>query len=342
MKHLPDLRFHNRFHALGTHFYHEHQPQGLENPTLVCSSAAVLQQLDLHPDEATTDLFLQVFSGNALLAGMQPLAQDYAGHQFGHFNPFLGDGRAVLLGEVATPGGLLDIYLKGAGKTPYARNADGRAGLRECLHEFHITEQLAALHVPTTRCLCVISGSQQVYRGGFEASAIVTRIAPTHIRFGTFENYFFQKNTPALRQLADHVIACHYPECAAAGEQRYAAFFREVVVRTARLIAHWQAVGFVHGVMNTDNQSIVGLTLDVGASTFTPERDAASVSHPDDEHGRYAFGQQPVVGLWNCNVLARALSPLIAAPDLRTALLAYEPEYLRHYTALLSEIPLRA
>ena len=118
MKHLPDLRFHNRFHALGTHFYREHPPQGLENPTLVCSSAAVLQQLDLHPDEATTDLFLQVFSGNALLAGMQPLAQDYAGHQFGHFNPFLGDGRAVLLGEVQTPGGLLDIYLKGAGKTP--------------------------------------------------------------------------------------------------------------------------------------------------------------------------------------------------------------------------------
>ena len=249
--------FRNRFHALGAHFYSEFQPQGLENPTLVCSSAEVLQQLGLHADEVNTDLFLQVFSGNALLSGMQPLAQDYAGHQFGHFNPFLGDGRAVLLGEVETPDGIVDLYLKGVGKTPYARTADGRAGLRECLHEFDTTEQLAALGVPTARCLCVTSGSQQVYRQGFEPIAMVTRIAPSHVRFGTFENYFFQKNPAALRLLADHVIACHFPACAAEGEARYAAFFREVVLRTARLIAHWQAVGFVHGVMNTDNQSIM-------------------------------------------------------------------------------------
>lgn len=339
MKHLSDLTFYNHFHTLGAHFYCECSPQGLENPTLVCSSAEVLQQLGLHPDEANTNLFLQVFSGNALLPGMQPLAQDYAGHQFGNFNPFLGDGRALLLGEVATPTGILDIYLKGSGRTPYARNADGRAGLRECLHEFHITAQLAALKVPTARCLCVVSGSQQVYRGGFEPSAMLTRIAPSHIRFGTFENYYFQKNRAALCQLADHVIACHYPDCLAAGEQRYVAFFAEVVLRTARLMAHWQAVGFVHGVMNTDNQSILGLTLDVGMGAFTPERDPAYVCHPEDGHGRYAFGQQPLVGLWNCNVLARALSPLIAAHDLRTALQAYEPEYLRHYTALLSESP---
>jgi uncharacterized protein YdiU (UPF0061 family) len=343
MKHLTNLTFHNRFHTLGTHFYSECPPLGLENPTVVCSSAEVLHLLNLYPDEATTDLFLQVFSGNALLPGMQPLAQDYAGHQFGNFNPFLGDGRGLLLGEVETPTGILDIYLKGAGKTPYARNADGRAGLRECLHEFHTTEQLAALGVPTARCLCVVSGSQPVYRGGFEPSAIVTRIAPSHVRFGTFENYFFQKNRDALRQLADHVITCHYPACAAAGEQRYAAFFHEVVLRTAHLMAHWQAVGFVHGVMNTDNQSILGLTLDVGLGTFTPERDPVYVCHPDDEHGRYAFGQQPVVGLWNCNVLARALSPLIAAQDLRAALLAYEPEYLRHYAVLMmSPSPARA
>ncbi|MBO0612396.1 protein adenylyltransferase SelO family protein [Thiothrix fructosivorans] len=329
MKHLTDLSFHNRFHALGSHFYSECPPQGLENPTLVCSSPEVLQCVGLPPDEANTDLFLQVFSGNALLPGMQPLAQDYAGHQFGNFNPFLGDGRALLLGEVATPTDILDIYLKGAGKTPYARNADGRAGLRECLHEFDTTTQLAALGVPTARCLCVASGSQLVYRAGFEPSAIVTRIAPSHIRFGTFENYFFQKNHAALRQLTEHVIACHYPTCLEAGENRYAAFFREVVLRTARLIAHWQAVGFTHGVMNTDNQSILGITLDVGASSFTPDHDPNYVTHPADEHKRYAFGQQPVVGLWNCNVLARALSPLIAAQDLRQALLAYEREYLR-------------
>lgn len=326
-----DLTFHNRFHALGSHFYSECAPQGLENPTLVCSSAEVLQCVGLHPDEANTDLFLQVFSGNALLPGMQPLAQDYAGHQFGKFNPFLGDGRALLLGEVATPSGSLDLYLKGSGRTPYARTADGRAGLRECLHEFHTTAQLAALGVPTARCLCVISGSQLVYRGGFEPTAIVTRIAPSHIRFGTFENYYFQRNTAALRQLADHVITHHYPACHLAGEARYACFFREVVLKTAQLIAHWQAVGFEHGVMNTDNQSILGITLDVGSGSFTP----------NVTEGRYAFAQQPVIGLWNCNVLARALSPLISAVDLRSGLQTYEPEYLRHYARLQSEQPTR-
>lgn len=331
MKHLSDLIFHNRFHTLGAHFYSECQPQGLENPTLVCSSADVMQCVGLHPDETTTDLFLQVFSGNALLPGMQPLAQDYAGHQFGNFNPFLGDGRALLLGEVASPNGILDLYLKGAGRTPYARTADGRAGLRECLHEFHTTEQLAVLHVPTARCLCVISGSQQVYRSGFEPSAMLTRVAPSHIRFGTFENYYFQRNTAALQQLADHVITHHFPACNLSGAARYADFFREVVLKTAQLIAHWQAVGFEHGVMNTDNQSILGITLDVGSGSFTPSA----------ANERYTFAQQPVIGLWNCNVLARALSPLISAADLRSGLQAYEPEYLRHYAQLQSESPTR-
>ena len=333
MKRLNELTLQHHFHNLGNAFYTEHQPQGLQQPRLVRTNRAAAEWIGLDPTEFTTDLFLQVFSGNTLLLGMQPLAQDYAGHQFGNFNPFLGDGRALLLAEVVTPTGTMDVYLKGAGKTAYARNADGRAGLRECLHEFDTTEQLAALGVPTTRCLCVVAGSQQVYRGGFESAAIVTRIAPSHVRFGTFENYFFQKNTTALRQLADHVIACHYADCVANGD--YAGFFREVVVRTAHLIAHWQAVGFVHGVMNTDNQSILGITLDVGASAFNPKRDPDVTSHPDDEHHRYAFGQQPVVGLWNCNVLARALSPLITTAQLRAALQEYEPAYLRYHAQLV-------
>ena len=325
--------FHHRFHDLGAHFYHEFTPQGLQNPKLECVSHEVAQQLGLTDVAIRSDVFLQVFSGNQLLTGMRPLAQDYAGHQFGKFNPFLGDGRAVLLGELPTPSGVFDVCLKGVGKTPFARSADGKAGLNECLHEFRTTEQLAALGVPTARCLCVVSGSELVYRSGFEASAMLTRIAPTHIRFGTFENYFFQKNTAALQALADHAIAYHFPDCLVA-DDKYAAFFREVVLRTARLIAHWQVVGFVHGVMNTDNQSILGITLDVGASLFTPERDESFVAHSGDEHKRYAFGQQPVVGLWNCNVLARALSPLISAQALRDGLLLYEPEYLRHYTSL--------
>lgn len=334
MKRLPELPLHHHFHDLGEQFYREHQPQGLQEPSLVCANPAVAESLGLDPAECSTDHFLQVFSGNALLPGSRPLAQAYAGHQFGNFNPFLGDGRAVLLGEVATPNGLLDLCLKGAGRTAYARTADGRAGLDECLREYEISAQLAELGVPTARCLCVTKGSGLVYRNGFGPEAMLTRIAPSHIRFGSFENCYFQRNTPALRALADHVIAWHFPACADAGEQRYTAFFQEVVVRTARLMAHWQAVGFVHGVMNTDNQSILGLTLDVGLGGFTPERDPACVINPADEKGRYAFGQQPVVGLWNCNVLARALSPLITASDLRAALQTYEPEYLRHYAAL--------
>lgn len=329
----PLHTFHHRFHDLGSHFYSEFQPQGLQNPKLECVSTAVAQQLGLVDADIHSDWFLQTFSGNQLLVGMRPIAQDYAGHQFGKFNPFLGDGRAVLLGELQTPNGVVDVCLKGVGKTPYARTADGKAGISECLHEFHITEQLAALGVPTSRCLCVISGSELVYRSGFEATAMLTRIAPTHIRFGTFENYFFQKTTQALRQLADHTIAYHFPDCLVA-EDKYAAFFREVVLRTARLVAHWQAVGFVHGVMNTDNQSIIGITLDVGASAFTAERDENFVAHSGDEHKRYAFGQQPIVGLWNCNVLARALSPLIHHNALRAALQLYETEYLRHYAGL--------
>lgn len=330
---LASWTFHHHFHDLGAHFYHEFIPHGLQNPKLECVSSDVAQQLGLSEADLHSAEFLQTFSGKQLLLGMRPLAQDYAGHQFGKFNPFLGDGRAVLLGEVQTAAGVVDLCLKGVGKTPYARTADGKAGLSECLHEFHLTEQLAVLGVPTTRCLCVVSGSDLVYRNGFEATAMLTRVAPTHIRFGTFENYFFQKNTAALQALADHTITYHFPECLVAPD-KYAAFFREVVLRTARLIAHWQAVGFVHGVMNTDNQSILGITLDVGASQFTPERDEHCVAHSGDEHKRYAFGQQPLVGLWNCNVLARALSPLISAPALRDGLLLYEPEYLRHYASL--------
>jgi uncharacterized protein YdiU (UPF0061 family) len=336
MKRLGEFTLQHHFHDLGEQFYTEHQPQGLQEPSLVCANPTVAESLDLDPAECSSDYFLQVFSGNTVLPGMQPLAQAYAGHQFGNFNPFLGDGRSVLLGEVASPGGLWDICLKGAGRTAYARSADGRAGLEECLHEYALSEQLAALGVPTTRVLCVVSGKPLVYRRGFQPAAILTRIAPSHIRFGTFEYHYFRRDPAALRQLADHVIAHHYPECAGTDEARYARFFQAVVLKTARLIAHWQGIGFTHGMMNTDNQSIVGVTLDMGAGSFTAEHDPAHVGNREDEKGRYAFGQQPVVGLWNCNVLARALSPLITAQDLRTALAMYEPEYLRHYTRITS------
>ncbi|MBJ6611330.1 MAG: YdiU family protein [Candidatus Thiothrix moscowensis] len=335
MRRLSELRFQQLFHTLGSEFYTPHLPQGLQQAQWVRTNSSVAAMLELDPAEFATDLCLQVFSGNRLLPGMQPLAQAYAGHQFGKFNPFLGDGRSVLLGEITSNTGTWDIVMKGVGRTPYARRADGRAGLDECLHEYHLSEQLAAASVPTSRVLCIISGKPLVYRhGGFQPAAILTRIAPSHIRFGTFEYHYFRRDHAALRQLADHVIARHYPECAGTDEARHARLFQAIVLKTAQLIACWQAVGFTHGVMNTDNQSIAGITLDLGESSFNPEHDPNYIGNREDEKGLHAFGQQPIVGLWNCNALARALSPLVSAQDLREALLQYETAYLQHYAQL--------
>ncbi len=334
MPHLDRLHIVNRFHALGSHFYTECRPRGLTNPRLVRSDPRAAGLLGLDPAALGSEACLQIFSGNRSLPGGRPLAQDYAGHQFGRFNPFLGDGRVLLLGGVEHDGDHWEISLKGAGKTPYGRQADGQAGLSECLREFECGVELAALGIPAAQGLCVIAGDERVYRHGFEPAAVLVRLAPSHIRFGTFENCYFQRNTEALRRLAEHTIDHHFPACREEEGYRYDCFFRDVVIATARLIARWQAAGFVHGMMNTDNMSILGITLDLGAAGFTPERNPDFVSSQDDEHGRYAFGRQPVVGLWNCNVLARALSPLIAAADLRAALREYEPEYLRCHESL--------
>lgn len=336
MQLLHELAFNNHFQTLGSAFCTAVQPQGLRNPVLEQANPQAAHLLGLDPQAFSSNLFLQVFSGNTVLPGCQPVAQNYAGHQFGRFNPMLGDGRVALLGAVETDTGSWEISLKGAGKTPYARTADGLAGSRECLHEYTLSKTLHELGIPTAHCLCVISGEQLAYRHGFERAAILTRLAPTHIRFGTFEKLYFQRNHTALQQLAEHVITHYYSDCRQEQDAtcRYACLFRRIVLRTARLIAHWQAAGFTHGMMNTDNQSIIGITLDLGAAAFTPEHDPAFVGSPLDEHGRYAFGRQPQVGLWNCNVLAKALSPLIPARLLRDALLGYEPEYLRCHEQL--------
>jgi uncharacterized protein YdiU (UPF0061 family) len=322
--------FTHRFHQLGGHFYRELQPQGLQNPELIQLNRDVANALGFDQAQTKSDWFLETFSGNRIPAGSKPLAQDYAGHQFGRFNPFLGDGRVLLLGDITHVGNVCEISLKGAGATPYSRDLDGRAGISECSHEFTLSRHLAELKIPTAQHLCVIAGRDLVYRSGFERAAILTRVAPSHIRFGTFENYYFQQNHDALRQLARFVIKHHYPQFEDAKKPDYAGFFSAVVQGTAQLIASWQTHGFVHGMMNTDNQSIVGITLDLGSAAFNPNRDPDFVASKQDQQGRYAFGQQPIIGLWNCNVLARALSPLISTSALRTALNTYEATYLQH------------
>lgn len=326
-KSLSELVFSNRFYTLGAGFFALTTPQGLSEPYFVCINPTLAEQLGLTSNFFSSAEVLQVCSGNLLLAGMQPLAQAYAGHQLGKFNPFLGDGRSVLLGGIETNEGYLEWQLKGTGKTPYARHADGLIGLNEALHEYSTSEALAALGIPTVRYLALTAGKNLVYRQGFQAVAILTRLAPSFIRFGHFELCYFERKYPELQQLTDFVIQHYYPDCLNQTKP-YASFFQSVVERTARLIAYWQSAGFVHGMMNTDNQSILGLSLDLGESSFNPEYKADFVSSPADEKGRYAFAQQPVVGLWNCNILARALSPLIEAADLKAALESYETNYL--------------
>lgn len=334
MTQLEQLIRGNRFHTLGPHFYSETSPRGLTAPKLVRSSSHTTALLGLDASVISSNHFLDIFSGNSIPTKARPLAQDYAGHQFGQFNPFLGDGRSIVLGDAQTLEDCCEISLKGAGKTVYARQADGRAGITECLHEFEMSEKLKSLAIPTTRSLCVVTGKQKVHRGELEPEAILTRLAPTHIRFGTFENYYFQRNHDALRKLADHVMVHHYPQCLTENADRYQKFFKAVVIRTAHLIAHWQFHGFTHGVMNTDNQSIIGITLDQGASSFTQGKVPGYVSLVKDEHGRYAFGRQPEVGLWNCNVLAKALSPLISPKGLQLGLLCYESEFQKKLESL--------
>lgn len=331
-KSLSDLVFYNRFYSLGAVFFTPTIPQGLSEPYFIRTNPALAEQLGWDSGLFSNSETLQVCSGNLLLKGMQPLAQAYAGHQLGKFNPFLGDGRSVLLGGFETPKGYREWQLKGAGKTAYSRHADGLAGLNEALHEYHISEQLAALGIATVTCLALSAGKELVYRQGFQPTAILTRIAPSFIRFGHFELYYFERKYTELQQLSDFVIEHYYPDCLNQSKP-YAAFFQAVVERTAQLIAHWQSVGFVHGMMNTDNQSILGISLDLGESAFNPERKPNFVSSPADEKGRYAFAEQPVVGLWNCNILARALSPLIEATDLKAALESYEPSYLASFAS---------
>lgn len=328
---LEQLIVESQFHQLGGDFSIPVSPQGISDANLVMQNSAVAEILGLPPCLLNTQAFLDIFSANGCLHNSTPVVQAYAGHQFGTFNPFLGDGRTILLGEVETQNGSWEISLKGAGKTPFTFVSDGRASLSECQHEYDISERLATLGVPSTRCLCIIEGSEKVYRTRFESVAILTRVTPSHIRFGTFENHYFKKDIPALKTLADYVIQRYFPHCLGNGNNGnndYGQFFEDVVIKTAQLIANWQQVGFVHGMMNTDNQSILGVSLDLGESTFIEDFDDNFVASVSDRKGRYAFGQQPAIGLWNCNVLARALSPLITAVDLRSALTQYEPAFL--------------
>lgn len=327
----PDWHWRNRFHALGTDFHTELPPQPLPAPHWVAHSDPCAELLGLPPDWQTRpDLnALAVFSGNALWPGMRPLASVYSGHQFGVWAGQLGDGRALSLGEIDTPSGVLELQLKGAGPTPYSRRGDGRAVLRSSIREFLCSEAMHGLGIPTTRALCITGSPQPVWRETQETAAVVTRVAPSFIRFGHFE-HFAQRQDPApLKQLADFVIAHHYPACLDA-PQPYVALLQQVVQRTATLMAYWQAVGFCHGVMNTDNMSILGLTIDYGPYGFLDAHDPAHICNHTDQQGRYAYFRQPSVGMWNLHALAQSLVPLVGAAQ-SDALVEAVQSYKHHY-----------
>jgi uncharacterized protein YdiU (UPF0061 family) len=316
-------RWSHRFAELGPDFHTELHPSPLPAPYWVGTSLNLARELGLDPAWLQSDEALQTFTGNQLLPGMRPLASVYSGHQFGHWAGQLGDGRAILLGELATPQGPQEVQLKGAGLTPYSRMGDGRAVLRSSIREFLCSEAMHALGIPTSRALCITGSDAPVRREEIETAAVVTRTAPSFIRFGHFEHFSHSGQHVQLRQLADFVIAHHYPHCLERGGNPYAQLLEAVSERTAHTVAQWQAVGFCHGVMNTDNMSILGLTIDYGPFQFMDAFNPAHICNHTDSGGRYAYHRQPNIAYWNLFCLGQALLPLM--DEQQQALDALEP-----------------
>ena len=335
---MPDLHhlpFDNTYARLGPGFGRRVEPTPLLRPRAVAWNPDAAEMLGIDPGEAEGDFWVQAFSGNAPLPGAEPLAMLYAGHQFGGWVPQLGDGRAILLGEVrGADGGKWDLHLKGGGVTPFSRGFDGRAVLRSTIREYLGSEAMHGLGIPTTRALCIVGSDEPVRRERIETAATLVRLAPTHVRFGSFEVFAARGQTDHLRTLADYMIAGHFPHLAEE-EYPYARFLAEVVERTARLVARWQTVGWAHGVLNTDNLSILGVTLDYGPYGWMDDFDPGFIPNHSDEGGRYAYRQQPRIGLWNLSALAQALLPLMEHDQAVAALEGYEPALLDEYGSRL-------
>ncbi len=333
---LETLDFDNTYARLPEGFYARLNPTPFGSPPhLVHANPAAALLIDLDPDQFNRPEFAGVFGGSLLVPGMDPIAMVYAGHQFGVYVPQLGDGRAILLGEATNARGeRWDLHLKGAGLTPFSRDGDGRAVLRSTIREYLCSEAMHGLGIPTTRALCIVGSDEKVYREEIESGAMLLRMAPSHVRFGTFEIFYYRKQHEYLKVLADYVIDHHFPHLRTTAD-KYARFFAEVVERTAKLIAQWQAVGWAHGVMNTDNMSILGLTLDYGPFGFMDDYDPGFICNHSDHNGRYAFNQQPYIGLWNLSCLAQALLPLAAKDSLKACLDRYTPLFEREYLRLM-------
>ncbi len=332
--------FTNRFHSLGSDFYSHQMPTPLYKPELIHINQSAARLLDETADTLNNTQFRDFICGNMTLQQSQPVAAIYAGHQFGHFVPQLGDGRALLLGEIKNSRNEhWEIQLKGAGITPYSRQGDGRAVLRSTIREYLCSEAMHGLGIATTRSLAMVDSQEEVFREQPESGAVMARMAPSFIRFGSFELFASRGQQEQVKKLADFVISHYYShikETAAADERNpYALFLAEVVAKTAHLIAQWQSVGFAHGVMNTDNMSILGLTLDYGPFGFLDHYQPDFICNHSDHQGRYSFRNQPAIAYWNLARLAETLLSLMTLDEANEALSRYESDFSRHYLTLM-------
>ncbi len=316
-------QFNNTYARLPADLHAPAKPMAMTAPRVAILNHPLADQLGLNLRALSPDAAAALFTGQQLPAGSQPIAQAYAGHQFGGFT-MLGDGRAILLGEHRTPAGtLVDIQFKGPGPTPYSRRGDGRAALGPMLREYVISEAMAGLGIPTTRSLAVVLTGEQVFRSQVQRGAVLTRVAASHLRVGTFQYAAARRDEPTLRALADYAIARHYPELNEA-PAKYLAFLRAVADRQASLIAKWMHVGFIHGVMNTDNMAISGETIDYGPCAFMNAYDPNTVFSSIDSGGRYAYANQPVIAQWNLARFAESLLTLIDADEANAVAAAME------------------
>ena len=309
---MTTFDFDNSYARLAEPFFARVLPSAATAPRLVELNRPLARQLRLDPDALTTPDGVAVLAGQRIPAGAEPIATAYAGHQFGSFVPQLGDGRAILLGEIVDRNGRRqDIQLKGSGRTPFSRGGDGRAALGPVLREYLVSEAMAALGIPTTRALSAVLSGEEIVRETLLPGAVLVRVASSHIRVGTFQYFAARGDLESLRKLADHAMARHYPEAKRAA-QPYRAFLEGVTARQAKLVARWMHVGFVHGVMNTDNTSVAGETIDYGPCAFLDAYDPATVFSSIDQTGRYAYANQPGIAMWNIARLIECLIPLLS------------------------------
>ncbi len=336
------IPFDNTYARLPDRFYARHAPTPVARPRLIKINSALAEDLGIDPGALATSEGLEILAGNRIPEGADPLAQAYAGHQFANFVPQLGDGRAILLGEVVDRHGVRrDIQLKGSGPTPFSRRGDGRAAIGPVLREYLVSEAFAALGIPSTRALAAVTTGEMVARETMLPGAVLTRIASSHIRVGTFQFFAARRDDLAIKLLADYVIERHYPE-AAGKPNRYRALLDDVIARQASLIARWMGVGFIHGVMNTDNMSVAGETIDFGPCAFMDFYDPGQVYSSIDHRGRYAYGNQPAIAGWNLARLAETLIPLLgddkdaAVAEGQSALDGYKPRFDTAYRDVLA------